>query len=243
MKGATIGSDTGQITSRIFNKGKTNITYTLTDASGNYRNASFVITLSDTIKPDLICPADTTIAASVTRCYKFITLPAPSYSDNCKVRSLVWTLTGATALASPAYGIRIVGTKSFNGGSTLVTYIATDSSGNTNSCTTHVTVTTTNHCGSSIAARSAMAEEEIKANTFSAALSPNPTVGSFILKLQSTTKEAIDITVYSADGRKVQEWKSSSLENVAFGGNYQKGVYHIEVRQGNNRATVTGVKQ
>ena len=135
------------------------------------------------------------------------------------------------------------GTQSFNPGTTTVAYIVTDASGNSSTCGFNVKINS--FCNPTVALRQAPAAKGSEANVdrLQANLSPNPTSGAFRLTVQSQSRETINITVYSSDGRKVQQLKSSSLENITFGAAYQKGSYHIEVTQGDKRITVTGVKQ
>ena len=64
-------------------------------------------------------------------------------TDNCLVTSLTWSLTGATTLNSSVTGINQLSVSgiSFNVGATLVTYTASDASGNTTTRSFTVTIT------------------------------------------------------------------------------------------------------
>ena len=74
-------------------------------------------------------------------------------------------------------------------------------------------------------------------------LSPNPTSSAFALHIQSNSKDAVEITVYNNEGRKIQQLKTANLNNIMLGEKYSNGSYLFEVRQGDKRTTVVGVKQ
>ena len=74
-------------------------------------------------------------------------------------------------------------------------------------------------------------------------LSPNPTSSAFALHVQSNSKDAIEITIYNNEGKKIQQLKTANLNNIMLGEKYSNGSYLFEVRQGNKRTTVVGVKQ
>ncbi|WP_220764053.1 HYR domain-containing protein, partial [Flavobacterium sp. UMI-01] len=65
---------------------------------------------------------------------------SPTTADNCAVTQLTWVMTGATVASSPATGINNLGTRTFNLGTTTVTYTVSDAAGNTASSFYTVTV-------------------------------------------------------------------------------------------------------
>ncbi|MBS1790357.1 MAG: NF038122 family metalloprotease [Acidobacteria bacterium] len=107
-------------------KGITTITWKATDASGNMATCPQTITVNDTEKPKILCPADVTVVTpkpgdpSTT-----VSFPAPMVTDNCP---------GATVTCVPPSG------SSFPLGTTLVTCTASDTSGNMAECSFTVTV-------------------------------------------------------------------------------------------------------
>lgn len=108
-----------------FPKGTTVVTYTAKDVAGNTATCSFKVTVVDNIKPILSsCPADKTVTANAS-CQAVVNWAPPSYSDNCLGTSL-------SSTASPG--------DTFSKGTTVVTYTATDASGNTATCSFDVTV-------------------------------------------------------------------------------------------------------
>src|SRR6185369_14904141 len=88
----------------------------------------FTVTVNDTQPPSITCPANITKSNDPNQCGAVVTYPAPTASDNCP---------GVGTVCSPASG------SFFPKGTTTVTCTATDSSGNTASCTFTVTVNDT----------------------------------------------------------------------------------------------------
>ncbi len=110
----------------VFPVGATGVKCLATDAAGNKDSCLFTVTVSDTSKPAVACPANMTLAADSGSCEKLVSYAA-SASDNCPV-SLVCT---------PPSGIL------FHVGLTTVNCVATDASGNKDSCQFSVTVNDT----------------------------------------------------------------------------------------------------
>jgi hypothetical protein len=78
---------------------------------------------------------------------------------------------------------------------------------------------------------------ELKAN-----VSPNPTSSTFVVRAESSSKENVTIRIVDAAG-KIHEMKNAGANtNVIMGGALKSGAYFIEVRQGNNKAVVKGIK-
>ncbi|MFL6275670.1 MAG: HYR domain-containing protein [Blastocatellia bacterium] len=108
-----------------FQKGTTTVTCTVTDSSQNVATCMFPVTVNDTQPPSLTCPANITTSAPVGSNCVVVTYPTPTASDNCP---------GVTASCTPPSG------SCFARGATTVTCTATDSSGNTASCSFSVAI-------------------------------------------------------------------------------------------------------
>jgi uncharacterized repeat protein (TIGR01451 family)/CSLREA domain-containing protein len=104
--------------------GSTTITWTATDSGGNSSSCKQKITVSDTEKPVITCPANMTVPQD-SAYGAIVNYPAPAATDNCP---------GVTTSCAPASG------SNFALGSTTVKCTATDASGNTASCSFRVTV-------------------------------------------------------------------------------------------------------
>lgn len=110
----------------LFPVGVTTVTYTAVDTTGNSSTCSFNVTVLDVEDPLLTgCPTDITASSDANSCGKSVSWTQPTASDNCSGV----TLTG-THVPGDVFPI----------GTTTVTYTATDSSGNSVSCSFDVTV-------------------------------------------------------------------------------------------------------
>jgi hypothetical protein len=109
-----------------FPKGTTTVTCTATDASGNQSICQFTVTINNTDPPKITCPPNqVAITANPRDTSVTVTYPTPSVTDNC---------AGTTVVCTPASG------SAFPVGTTTVNCVATDTSGNTASCSFTVTV-------------------------------------------------------------------------------------------------------
>lgn len=110
-----------------FPLGTTTVSYTATDASGNIKTCSFNVVVNDVTAPVIVsCPADI-IAVANTSCTASVTWTEPVFTDNCAIV--------ITKSHSPGSAFAL--------GQTVVTYTATDASGNRSTCSFKVTVTDT----------------------------------------------------------------------------------------------------
>jgi len=111
----------------FFTKGTTTVTCTVGDASGNTASCTFTITVNDTQPPVFTCPANVTAVTNQIACpspaCQTVNYPAPVALDNCPV----------IAVCNPPSG------SCFPVGVTTVTCTATDTSGNTATCSFTVT--------------------------------------------------------------------------------------------------------
>ncbi len=112
--------------------GTTSEVFTATDAAGNSTTCTLLITVVDDEVPMLECFGNVTSCDSVVN-----NIGLSSFSDNCGSATVTYTLTGATT----GSGTTDASGTTFNAGTTTVWYIATDSAGNSDSCSFDVTVT------------------------------------------------------------------------------------------------------
>ena len=99
------------------------VTFTATDATGNSASCTATVTIGETVPPSILCPPN--ITRKITNATSAIVAFAPSASDNCGVVNIT---------CQPASGSSLpIGTNS-------VTCVATDGSGNSNTCSFLVTV-------------------------------------------------------------------------------------------------------
>ncbi len=110
--------------SEPFTLGETIVTWTVTDNSGNKATCSQKITVIDDQLPTITCPIDVSVIADSDLCSATnVDLGSPTFNDNC---------TGTT--------ISNNATEPFAIGETIITWTATDGSGNKTTCTQKVTV-------------------------------------------------------------------------------------------------------
>lgn len=104
--------------------GLTSIKCVATDASGDQDSCEFEVTVNDSEKPSLACPEGIVQSNDVNQCDAVVNYTA-SASDNCG---------GVTLVCTPPSG------STFSMGNTPVKCVATDASGNQDSCQFTVTV-------------------------------------------------------------------------------------------------------
>jgi gliding motility-associated-like protein/uncharacterized repeat protein (TIGR01451 family) len=139
LSGATTGTGTS-LNGRLFNLGVTTVTWVASDAAGNTETCQFTVTVQDTQLPIMLsCGAvgNQTVVTDLGECDFTQTGTGwdATANDNCSIASIIYTLTGATTGTGTS-----LNNVSFNLGTTLVTWTATDGSGNTSSCSYTVLV-------------------------------------------------------------------------------------------------------
>jgi hypothetical protein len=107
-----------------FPVGTTTVTSVVTDDAGNTNSCSFTVTVIDDQPPLIVCSTNIVVTNSLGLCSAVVTFTTNA-SDNCTVTNLVSTPPSGSA---------------FPVGTTTVTNIATDASGNSSACTFTVTV-------------------------------------------------------------------------------------------------------
>ncbi|MCZ4410580.1 HYR domain-containing protein, partial [Cryomorphaceae bacterium 1068] len=125
----------------FFGIGTTTVSYTATDGSGLTADCSFTVTVEDTEAPDLSCIGN--VAVTVNQVNGTYLASGgefdPSFSDNCPGATLTHD---AAAELSPQVGPN---NESLDGwefpiGTTTITFMAMDASGNIETCTFDITV-------------------------------------------------------------------------------------------------------
>jgi hypothetical protein len=110
----------------FFPVGVTTVTVTAEDAEGNVDECTFTITVNDTEAPVAACPANIEADNDPGECGAVVDFVIPDPTDNCP---------GAASVATPASG------SLFDVGTTQVEVVATDASGNKDTCYFDVIVT------------------------------------------------------------------------------------------------------
>lgn len=106
----------------IVTTGDHQITLNAIDAGGNTAECTFTLTVNETISPSITCPSN------ISTCDPLVTFAAPIFSDNCTVSMLQTDGTG--------FGSGDI----FPVGTTTLTFMAIDSSANSQTCSFQVQV-------------------------------------------------------------------------------------------------------
>ncbi len=106
------------------NVGANTVVITVLDVNGNSSSSAAIVTVEDKIAPSVSCSGDVNVTAQRNDCTPVVTWNAPVISDNCTY----------SVVSNHNSGDR------FEVGTTVVTYTATDASGNVSSCSFNVTV-------------------------------------------------------------------------------------------------------
>ncbi len=127
-------NSSGTLDNENFDLGDTTIIWTVTDSAGNINTCSFILTVVDSVPPEIICDGNQTVGTSPLSCdYTVLgNLFSPVLSsDNCSVTvSVSNNINGASNLNGVILPI----------GQNIIWWIATDNSGNSDSCSMIITV-------------------------------------------------------------------------------------------------------
>uniref|UniRef100_UPI003216F304 HYR domain-containing protein n=1 Tax=uncultured Draconibacterium sp. TaxID=1573823 RepID=UPI003216F304 len=140
--GALNSTGNGTVTGLTFPVGTTTVTYTVTDDAGLTAECEFLVTIVDTVPPDLQISGcrDVTEEAAPNNCSKVPdTMLEPDYLDNCwpsDSLDLNFVITGAL----DSVGEGSVSGISFPVGVSYVTYTVTDPDGYSDQCSFFVTI-------------------------------------------------------------------------------------------------------
>lgn len=138
LSGATTGTGSS-LNNAFFNTGITTVTWRADDGT-NLETCTYTVTVIDNIPPSITCPSNKTASANGA-CFANLNIEHPVITENCTINKLTWSITGATTGNSAAFGINYIpDNTAFNIGVSTVTYVVTDQSGLTATCSFTVTV-------------------------------------------------------------------------------------------------------
>jgi len=124
--GTTVTQTSNTGSGDTFPVGTTTVTYTATDASGNTDTISFDVIVTDNEDPTISCPADITSNVTFGETGAVVTYDAVTFNENCSA-----TIEQTAGLASG---------ETFPVGTTTNTFVVTDASGNTATCSFDITI-------------------------------------------------------------------------------------------------------
>ena len=138
----TVLDGTGTVTNYLFPLGKTQVTYTVTDVSTNTATCTFQVWIKNIDKPKfaVTCPTgsnqDIVVSAESGVCDASVTVSAPAVDNPCNE---VFSVTYNGSTVSPTLPLQSV-TARFAIGTHTITWVITDASNTTHTCTQTVTV-------------------------------------------------------------------------------------------------------
>ena len=127
--GQVVTQTAGLASGAIFPTGTTTNTFLVTDASGNTANCSFTVTVNDTENPTITCNAPIIVSNDGGQCGAIVNYVVSS-TDNCPGQFVTQTAGLASGSLFPV-------------GTTTNTFVVTDASGNTATCSFTVRVNDT----------------------------------------------------------------------------------------------------
>jgi hypothetical protein len=131
--GSIVGTRSdGQPLSTSYPKGTTTINWLATDASGNTDSKTQTVTINDTEKPVVTTASNIVQSTDAGQCSAIVNITAATFTDNCVGGSIVGTRNDSQPLNA-----------SYPKGTTTITWLATDASGNTDSKTQTVNINDT----------------------------------------------------------------------------------------------------
>lgn len=141
----TIGytvTNTGNVNGR-YPVGTTTVTWTITPTVGAPTTCTQTITVNDLL-PALTCPGKITTQTDTGKSYASnVSVPHPTYGDNCPNLTLTWVMFGATTDTStngPGTVSFVPSPNTFNLGVTTITYTLTDSNNHVATCSFEILV-------------------------------------------------------------------------------------------------------
>jgi hypothetical protein len=191
--------------------GDTDVTWTVTDNSGNINTCIQVVTVVDDIDPDIICPTDEIILVNSGELFSIpdYTVTATA-TDNCT--------TSPTITQNPIEGTEV------GVGITVITLTATDESGNSKDCTFSVTVDEILGIGDS------EIENEI-------VLFPNPTDNELTI-INKSNQQILSASLFDINGRLIQKFNfNNGTPNTKISlENFSVGIYFVSLQT--NKTTI-----
>jgi HYR domain len=220
-----------------FPVGSNNIVFQATDAAGNTRRCTVVVTVIDNQPPVITCPMPVVVTGSGTPCTATAIYSGPTASDNCAGALTPFLLTG---LASGS---------TFPAGVTTNTFRAITPNGQTADCSFTVTV----NCGDGMTGNSIIEvrndtsgdENNLheQQNRLDISLAPNPALSSVTVSIEGIGTSGGTLLVFDPVGKLVfqqvinegQQTTTLSVESAVFA----PGLYRIHLKTAIGMVTKT----
>ena len=207
----------GPASGSVFPAGTTNVVFRATDAAGNSTTCMLVVTVVDNQPPVITCPPPTTVTGGVAPCATPVFYATPTVSDNCGGTLNLFLVSG------------LLSGSAFPAGTTVNTWRAVASNGQTADCTVSVTVQCAPNRPGSVGDRTTTPADGVRRYV----LSPNP--ASDMVQIAWTEGEAsepVHLAVFDAQGRLVWERKTAADAQMVQVdvSDWASGVYMVALR-------------
>jgi uncharacterized repeat protein (TIGR01451 family) len=145
------GGGGAELTDTLLPAGRHTITWTVANLSGLTATCDVTVNVRDTVKPTISCPPSVSEIGVSFACSATVPggLSPATWSDNCAVDSVTWSIWCMGALRDSSDGSAAINgipsTYAFSAGTNVITYTVVDTSGNRNTCSFTVPVKTTDY--------------------------------------------------------------------------------------------------
>jgi hypothetical protein len=214
-----------------FPLGNSNVVFQATDAAGNTRRCTMVVTVTDNQPPVVNCPASVVATGTGTPCRATVFYGSTTASDNCAGTLTPFLVTG---LASGSQ---------YPAGVTTNTFRAVAPNGQSSECSFSVTV----DCGSGMGNNGV----EVRNTNLSIQhgdklelkLAPNPALSTVTVSIEGVGASGGTLLVYDAVGRLVLRQVIAENQQTAVfqvdGSEFAPGMYRVNLRTETGMVTKT----
>jgi hypothetical protein len=223
----------GLVSGSAFPVGNSNVVFQATDAAGNTRRCTMVVTVTDNQPPVVTCPQPIVVTGSGTPCTSTVIYANATASDNCTGTLTPFLLSG---LASGSV---------FPAGVTTNTFRAVAPNGQSAVCSFTVTV----NCGSGMSNADLEDRdkdlEALQTMTYKTSLgltiAPNPAMSFVTMGIEGVDANGGTLLVFDPIGRLVQQQviasdqRTTTLQVAEFA----PGLYRIMLKTGDGMVTKT----
>ena len=221
----------GLVSGATFPIGNSNVVFQATDAAGNTRRCTVVVTVTDNQPPVVNCPASVVIDGTGTPCRATVFYSNATASDNCAGTLSPFLLTG---FSSGSF---------FPAGVTTNTFRAIAPNGQSSDCSFSITV----NCGSSAMGNTGLeardAELDIQKDNLELILAPNPALSTVTVGMEGVGAGGGTLFVFDAVGRVVlRQVIAEKQRTVIFhvdGSEFAPGLYRVNLRTESGMVTKT----
>jgi hypothetical protein len=223
----------GLVSGSTFPVGNSNVVFQATDAAGNTRRCTMVITVADNQPPVVTCPQPIVVTGSGTPCVSTVFFANATASDNCAGTLTPFLFTGlASGSAFPA-------------GITTNTFRAVAPNGQSAECSFSVTV----NCGSGMS--NAGLEDRDKdlevlqtmthKTSLGLTIAPNPAMSFVTMGIEGVDANGGTLLVFDQIGRLVQQQAIASDQRTTTlqVAEFAPGLYRIMLRTDDGTVTKT----